>query len=190
MTPQRRNSHYKRIFGIGLGISVAVHAAVLGFGRLSMDTSGKNDGDLNVITLPQPEPENEIRHEEDALDAGIPGGVKLSEVESEIPGIDLNDYPIVLARLTSEEPAAPLVPRPRIRPHMVESGLTPIHRLPQPAMTTLAESGRPAGRGGMGIGIVVLGPGGPGVDTCHPTGHGRPPRQFQPGIYRLRIGGR
>jgi len=166
---RRQRPNYARILGIGLGISLAVHVALIGLGRWHSDADVSRDGPLNVVTLPAPE----LTPEEAALaEAGAPsaGGFELSEPEVMSSGFDLAEHTIVLAEVSSSEINEPLVPRPRITPISVESGLTPI-RVREPALVTLGDRGRQSsGGGGIGIGILVgAGRRGHG-DNCAPSG--------------------
>ena len=163
----RKRTNYARILGIGLGISLAVHVAVIGLGRWSSGSETVSDGTLSVVTLPAPEtPPEEL----EADLAGAPSGsFDLSVPEVRSTGADLSEHTIVLAEAASAEINEPLVPRPRIPPVSVESHLTPI-RVREPALVTLGDRGRQStGGGGVGIGILV-GVGGRGHgDHCAPS---------------------
>jgi hypothetical protein len=162
-----KRTNYARILGIGLGISLAVHIAVIGLGRWSSAGDTPTDGTLNVVTLPAPEtPPEELEAD---LESAPSGSFDLSVPEVRSTGVDLSEHTIVLAEAASSDIREPLVPRPRINPVSVETDLTPI-RVREPALVTLGDRGRPStGGGGVGIGILV-GVGGRGHgDHCAPS---------------------
>jgi len=166
---RRQRPNYARILAIGLGISLAVHVALIGLGRWRTGSEVSPDGPLNIVTLPAPEltPEDAALAEASAPSAG---GFELDQPELMSTGFDLSEHTIVLAEISSSEISEPLVPRPRITPISVESGLTPI-RVREPALVTLGDRGRQSGGGGgIGIGILVgAGRRGHG-DNCAPSG--------------------
>jgi len=165
---RRKRTNYARILGIGLGISLAVHVAVIGLGRWNSGSDTPSDGTLNVVTLPAPESPPEQMEAD--LASSSSGSFDLSVPEVKSTGVDLSEHTIVLAEAASSQINEPLVPRPRISPVSVETDLTPI-RVREPALVTLGDRGRPStgGRGGVGIGILV-GVGGRGHgDHCAPS---------------------
>jgi hypothetical protein len=116
---------------------------------------------------------------------------KLSDADVVSAGPNLMEYRIVLAEAASSEFQEPLVPRPRITPASVASGLAPT-RVREPALLTLRDRGRDSGGGNTGIGILI-GAGGFGpVDNCAPSHinrrfpNQRVPVQFQPHSVGLR----
>jgi hypothetical protein len=191
---RRQRLNYARILAIGLGISVVVHVAVIGFGHWNFGAKDPADGSLNVVTLPDPqtdpdEPDTDLARAEAALTSS--GGFKLSELDIVSSGLDLAEYRIVLAEATSAELRAPLVPQPRITAASVEATLTPI-RVREPALLTLRDRGTDSGRGTSGVGILI-GTGGFGpVDNCAPSHinvrfpNQRIPIQLQPNRFGLR----
>jgi hypothetical protein len=80
---RRQRVNYARILGIGLGISVVVHIAVIGLGRWSVGSDGAADGPFSVVSLPEPELEDtdaaSASTANDALTAS--GGFKLSDAD-------------------------------------------------------------------------------------------------------------
>jgi len=164
---RRNRTNYARILGIGLGISLAVHVAVIGLGRWNSGNDTPTEGTLNVVTLPAPEtPPEELETE---LASSASGSFDLAIPQVRSTGLDLSEHTIVLAEAASAEISEPLVPRPRINPVSVETDLTPI-RVREPALVTLGDRGRQStGGGGIGIGILV-GVGGRGHgDHCAPS---------------------
>jgi hypothetical protein len=171
MRRQRRN--YTRILAIALGASVLVHVVVLGFGRLGFGTRGSADGTLNLVTLPEPEPdENETRIEatsEAASALTLATDFTISNVDVEDPALDLMDFHAILSEASSSQLSAPLVPRPRITPVSVQSGLSPI-RVSEPALLSLGDRGRRGGGNGVGIDVLIgVGGHGRGGDNCTPS---------------------
>jgi hypothetical protein len=191
---RRQRLNYARILVIGLGISVAVHVAVIGFGHWNFGAKDVADGSLNLVTLPQPETNpDELDADLARADAALTssGGFELSELDILSAGPDLAEYRIVLAEATSAELQVPLVPQPRITAASVEATLTPI-RVREPALLTLRDRGSDSGRGTSGVGILI-GTGGFGpVDNCAPSHinvrfpNQRIPVQFQPQRFGLR----
>ena len=166
---RRQRLDYARILGIGLAISLAVHAAVLGLTRWSGGTSEPTDGPLSVVTLPEPESRLEEPEAVLAADGELPsaGGFRISEVEVASAGTELAEYRLVLVEASAAEFTAPLVPRPRVTTASIETGLSPI-RVREPALLTLRDRGRRDGSGGIGISIF-LGVGGYGGNSCLPS---------------------
>jgi hypothetical protein len=112
---------------VGLGVSVLVHAALLGFGRLNFLKRSPENTTLSVITLPESEqpPEESSGGELEPWQLAL----ELSESEAEAV-LDLSEYDDVLAEATSRDPLTPVVPRPRLTVHLMESGFTPL-RVPR-----------------------------------------------------------
>ena len=178
---QPRNARYSRVLGIGIAVSIAVHIAAIGLIRLNMNRDKVSDGPLTAVTL-QPE---ETRDELEALDASgavtepAPATLQLSSLNvSERPGAPdpSEEYMTVLSLAATAEFQAPLVPRPRMDPAEVESGLTPIHVL-EPIALGVPTTERIAS-GGVGFGIAGL-----GGDRCVPRGT---PGRFPPNRVRFR----
>jgi hypothetical protein len=175
MDRRARNTLHARILVVGLGVSVLVHAALLGFGRLNFLKRSPGNTTLSVITLPEPEPP-----EESSGGEAEPWQLALELSESELEAVlDLSEYDDVLAEATSRDPLTPVVPRPRLTVHLMESGFTPL-RVPRPDRLTrrggtVNTSGPSGGMGGV---IIVVGGGGMGpIDDCTPSGiGGRRPR--------------
>jgi hypothetical protein len=164
---RRSRTNYAKILGIGLGISLAVHVAVIGLGQWSSGSETPADGTLSVVTLPAPEtPPDELEAD---LASSASGSFDLSIPQVRSTGVDFSEHLIVLAEASSSEINEPLVPKPRINPASVQSDLTPI-RVREPALVTLGDRGRQStGGGGVGIGILV-GVGGRGHgDHCAPS---------------------
>ncbi|UCC73207.1 MAG: hypothetical protein JSV86_01170 [Gemmatimonadota bacterium] len=169
MDRRRRNALYARILAVGLGVSVLVHAALLGFGRLSFLKRSPGSATLNVVTLPEPE----TQPEEEAGGAVDSWQLALELSESERAVLDLSEYQDVLAEAASTDPLTPVVPRPRLTAYVAESGFTPL-RIPQPdRLTRRGQTVNVGPGGGMGGVIIVVGGGGMGpVDDCTPSGIG------------------
>lgn len=172
---RRQRPNYGRILGIALGVSLLVHAAVIGFGRFNLGINRDAQEALSLVALPEPEltePENPAENS-----APTGGGVALatdvtvSPVEVADPGFDFMEYQAILAEASSSELTSPVVPRPRITPAAVESGLSPI-RVREPALVTLSDRGRRGGGSGIGINVIVGvgGFGGRDGDNCTPSG--------------------
>lgn len=176
MDRRARNTLYTRILVVGLGVSVLVHAALLGFGRLNFLKRSPGDTSLSVVALPAPE--QPLEESGGTVDAPWQLALELSESEMEAV-LDLSEYDDVLAEATSRDPLTPVVPRPRLTVHLMESGFTPL-RVPQPdRLTRRGGTVRTTGPGaGMGGVIIVVGGGGMGpIDDCTPSGiGGRRPR--------------
>ncbi|MGD2217649.1 MAG: hypothetical protein PVJ64_12915 [Gemmatimonadales bacterium] len=181
MDRRARNKLYARILAVGLGISILVHAALLGFGRLNFLKRNPSDTTRSLITMPQPEPPRD----ESSGDVAQPWQLALELSESEQEAVlDLSEYDDVLAEASSRDPLAPVVPRPRLTVHLMESGFTPL-RLPRPDRLTrrggtVSTSGPGGGLGGV---IILVGGGGMGpIDDCTPSGIGgrRPPGGRRP----------
>jgi hypothetical protein len=199
MRRQRLKTRHTRILAIGLGISLLVHGAILGLGRLKLATRDTADGPLSVVTLPDPVPEKQAPPE--AESAGAPtalvpiSGISFAEAELPAPP-ELLESRVVLAKAASSQLTAPLVPRPRITVARVESGLAPT-RVGEPVLLALRERGR---RSGGGIGVdVLIGSGGYGAGgDCAPGAVNlRYPSRSVPirggvrtAAFRLRLGGR
>lgn len=171
MRRQRRN--YARILAIALGASVLVHVVVLGFGRLGFGTRGSAELPLNLVTLPEPEAdENETRLEASSTSSSawtLATDFTISDVDVEDPALDIMDFHVILSEASSSELTAPLVPRPRITPVSVESGLSPI-RVSEPSLLSLADRGRRGGGNGVGIDVLIgVGGHGRGGDNCTPS---------------------
>ena len=170
MRRQRREARYMKILVYGLAISLLVHGALLGLGRLSFGSRDAAEGSLSVVTLP---PDTEIEQPEvrDGEASPMPTDIEpLIELASAAMGPELEDYLFVLERAQNGSPAAPLVPRPRTTPLTVETGLTPM-RTPVPASATLAMGGQGSQGNGMDrVRVIVLMPAGigHGGDTCKP----------------------
>jgi hypothetical protein len=181
MERRARNTLYARMLAVGLGISILVHAAVLGFGRLNFLKRSPSNTSLSVITLPQPEqPPDESSGGE-----AEPWQLALELSDSDLEAVlNLSEYDDVLAEATSRDPLTPVVPRPRLTVHMMESGFTPL-RVPRPDRLTrrggtVNTNGQSGGMGGV---IIVVGGGGMGpIDDCTPSGIGgrRPPGGRRP----------
>lgn len=168
MRSQRREARYVKILGAGLAISVLVHGALLGLGRLSFGSRGPAEGPLSVVTLP---PEAEAAQLDESL-ADLSDlsttGFALVALASPAVGPELSEYPFVLERAMTAPLSAPLVPRPRTEPMTVESGLTPV-RVPVPTMLTMGGRGH-QGNGIDGLDATILMPAGigHGGDSCVP----------------------
>lgn len=181
MDRRARNTVYARILAVGLGISILVHAALLGFGRLSFLKRNPSNTSLSVITLPESDQPPE--ESGGTVDATWQLALQLSESELE-EVLDLSEYDDVLAEATSRDPLTPVVPRPRLTVHLMESGFTPL-RVPRPDRLTrrggtVQTTGPGGGLGGV---IIVVGGGGMGpIDDCTPSGIGgrRPPGGRRP----------
>jgi hypothetical protein len=162
-----------RILVYGLAISLLVHGALLGLGRLNFGSSDVAEGSLSVVTLP-PDTEVEKPEVRDGPSSPTPTQFQpVIELASAAVGPDLSDYPFVLERAQNGPPAAPLVPRPRTTPVTVETGLTPM-RTPVPASATLAMGGEGSQGNGMDrVRVLVLMPAGMGRggDSCKPGRH-------------------
>lgn len=175
MVTRGRELHrrYTRILGIGLGISVLVHGAVLGLGRLGRvdDVGHRQLSRVEVVARDVTPEENEIRPaESEASAAWRPGSsYQLTSEELAVAALDLSEARLVLAAATSRDLLAPLVPRPRVIPEREAVGLTPI-RVREPLRLATRERGQ-SGSGGDngidGISIFVIGVGGGGV--CLPA---------------------
>lgn len=180
MDRRQRNTFYARILTIGLGISVAVHVAVIGLGRLNFLARGPANSPLTVITLP--EPEQEETQAESSLGWQLALNINLED--GEFPTVlELSEYDDVLADAASADLSRPLVPRPHLRAERAESGFTPI-RVPQAdRFTRRGGSGEPGSGAGLGGVIIVVGGGGFGpIDDCMPSGGtGRFPTGRRPG---------
>jgi hypothetical protein len=154
-----------KVLGAGLAVSVLVHGALLGLGRLNFGSRGPAEGSLSVVTLP---PEAEPAELDASLADLSTTGFALVELASPAAGPELSDYPFVLERAMTAPLSAPLVPRPRTEPLMVESGLTPIR---VPVQTVLTMGGRGSrGNGIDGLDVTILMPAGigHGGDSCVP----------------------
>ncbi|NIR42643.1 MAG: hypothetical protein GWN99_02025 [Gemmatimonadetes bacterium] len=166
MRSQRREVRYTRILGAGLAISLVVHGALLGLGRVSFGSHEPAEGSRDVVSVPaEAEPANPeiselaFRPPSEAVVLGEP---------SSPAGPDLSEYPLVLGRANEGGLPTAFVPRPRSTPLTVESGLTPI-RMPRPTIVTMDGRGR-QGNGIDGIDVTILLPGGigHGGDSCVP----------------------
>lgn len=181
ITRRRLDSRYSRILGIGLGVSLAAHAAVLAFGRLHVDAVEPANTPLREVTLSDLEvaPEEWERLElsstiTSSAVSAVPPVEELGSVPSDLETpefVPAAEYEVVLAMATAADLASPTLPRPRAEAATVESGLTPIHVL-EPIALGSADSGA---RGGGGV-YVSLGGGGcavPGfVNSVYPTQRG------------------
>ncbi len=170
MERRTRNALYARILAIGLGLSVLVHAALLGFGHLNFLKHSAVDAPLNVVTLPEPAEQPEERPERAAEEWQL--ALDLSETQLATV-LELSEYQDVLAAAAATDRLAPVVPRPRHTVHMLESGFTPL-RVPRPDRLTRrggsVSTGPGLGRGGV---IIIIGRGGMGpIDDCTPSGIG------------------
>jgi hypothetical protein len=181
MDRRARNTIYARILAVGLGISILVHAALLAFGHLSFLKRSPANTTLSVVKLPAPE--QQPNRSEGTVDAPWQLALELSESDQEAV-LDLSEYDDVLSEATSRDPLAPVVPRPRLTVHMMESGFTPL-QVPRPDRLTrrggtVSTSGPGGGLGGV---IILMGGGGMGpIDDCTPSGIGgrRPPGGRRP----------
>jgi len=170
---RRQRPNYTRILGIALGVSVLVHVVVIGFGRLNLGSRGSTEPTLTLVTLP-PEVEDAVQPE-----ASVPVGGGLAMVDDptvspldvEVEAFDLMEYTEILAEASNSDLSAPVVPRPRMTPASVETGLSPI-RVSEPALVSLSDRGRRGGGNGIGINVIigVGGHGGRGGDNCTPSG--------------------
>ncbi|MGD2154295.1 MAG: hypothetical protein PVG79_13575 [Gemmatimonadales bacterium] len=181
MESRARNTAYARVLAVGLGISILVHVALLGFGRLSFLKRGPGNTTLTAVTLPAPEQPPEDGS--GTVDAPWQLALELDESESEAV-LDLSEYDDVLSEATSREPLAPVVPRPRLVVHLLESGFSPL-RVPRPDRLgrrgeTVTVDGWGDSLGGVitNIGGGRMGP----IDDCTPSGIGgrRPPGGVRP----------
>ncbi|MGD8698474.1 MAG: hypothetical protein PVJ43_04235 [Gemmatimonadales bacterium] len=171
---RRQRPNYRRILGIALGVSVLVHVVVIGFGRLNLGSRGATEEALTLVTLPQPEVEPSEAQPESSAPAG--GGLAMvneptvSPLDVEVEAFDVMEYTEILAEASNSDLSAPLVPRPRITPASVETGLSPI-RVSEPALVSLSDRGRRGGGNGIGINVIVGvgGHGGRGGDNCTPS---------------------
>jgi len=181
MDRRARNTVYARVLAVGLGISILVHVALLGFGRLSFLKRSPGNTSLTAITLPAAEQPPE--GSSGTVDAPWQLALELAESESEAV-LDLSEYDDVLSEATSRDPLAPVVPRPRLTLHLIESGFTPL-RVPRADRLTrrggtVSTDGPGGGLGGV---IILVGSGGMGpIDDCTPSGIGgrRPPGGIRP----------
>ncbi|MGD8869381.1 MAG: hypothetical protein PVI01_17310 [Gemmatimonadales bacterium] len=184
---RRQRPNYKRILGIALGVSLLVHVVVIGFGRLNLGSRGTTDQALSLVSLPTPP---EVDRSEVPPESSTPKGgglalatdVTVSPVEVDPAAFDFMEYQEILSETSSSELSAPVVPRPRITPASVESGLSPI-RVSEPALVRLSDRGRRGGGSGIGIHVIVGvgGQGGRGGDNCTPSGvHVRLPDSRNP----------
>ena len=170
MRSQRREVRYTRALVIGLAVSLLVHGALLGLGRLSFSSHGPVEGPLSVITLP---PETDVTKPElSEAEASSPRPAEmfaLLELSSAAVGPEVAEYPYVIERARNAPAMAPLVPRPRAEPLTVETGLTPI-RTPLPMGTVAMGGGGDRGSGLDGLHVIVMGPAGigHGGDSCRP----------------------
>lgn len=165
---RRHRTNYARILGIGLAISFIVHAAVLGFGRLGLGPDDAVDGPADIVSLPPENIEEELEEALPGVEALTPGSMFVL-ASPEVTSMDLAEYHVVLAEASAAERFAPVVPRPRLDPAAVETGLSPIH-VREPALLTIGDRGRQSAGGGIGIGILVGVGGGRGpVDNCVPS---------------------
>jgi len=127
---RRQRPNYARILGIALGVSVIVHVAVIGFGRLNFGSRGSTEPTLTLVTLPQPEVEESAVQPASSAPAG--GGLAMvsdptiAPLDVEVEAFDLMEYTEILAEASNSDLSAPLVPRPRITPASAETGLSPI----------------------------------------------------------------
>ncbi len=169
------NTRYTRILGIGLGISVVVHGAVLGLGRLGDRGLANVSDPLTLVEVVERDvtPEAaEVRPDESDLASaawGPASSYRLTSEEPAVAALDLSESRRVLAAATSKDLIAPLVPRPRVIPERDDAGLTPI-RVREPLRLATGERGRGGSGGGDGIdgiSIFVIGVGGGGV--CLPA---------------------
>ncbi len=172
---RRQRPNYTRILGIALGVSVLVHVVVIGFGRLNLGSRGAKEQALTLVTLPQPDvDESEVQPESSAPAGGglaMVNDPTISPLDIEVEAFDLMEYTEILAEASNSDLSAPLVPRPRITPASVETGLSPI-RVSEPALVSLSDRGRRGGGSGIGINVIigVGGHGGRGGDNCTPSG--------------------
>lgn len=169
MRSQQREARHTRILAAGLAVSLLVHGALLGLGRISFGSGDPAEGSLDVVTLPA---EAEAVQPESRELAFVPPADDVTLGAPATPiGLDLAEYPLVLGRATEGGLPVAFVPRPETTPKTVESGLSPI-RLPVPAGLTAA-NGRVADQDGIGldgIDVTILLPGGigHGGDSCVP----------------------
>jgi len=172
---QERNTLYARALKIGLGISVAAHAAVFGFGHFGAPSPASR-ADLTAITMAEPEraperappPEPEVTPTATATPiASRPAGV-IVPTPADVPTLlDLTESTAV-ARASTQRPIPPLVPRPRISAVMSEQGVAPVTVDVPTWMLADGKAGTVrAGNGGRGIQIGVVGGGRGG--TCKPV---------------------
>jgi hypothetical protein len=93
----------------------------------------------------------------------------ISDVDVDDPALDIMDFHAILSEASSSDLTAPLVPRPRIIPVAVESGLSPI-RVSEPSLLSLGDRGRRGGGNGVGIDVLIgVGGHGRGGDNCTPS---------------------
>jgi hypothetical protein len=172
MRSQRREVRYTRVLVVGLAVSLLVHGALLGLGRLSFGSGGSEEGPLSVVTLP---PETDVTKPElDTADESSPMPAEMFamlELSSAAVGPELAEYPYVIDRARNAPAMAPLVPRPRFEPLTVETGLTPI-RTPIPTGAVAMGGGGDRGNGLDGLHVIVMRPAGigHGGDSCRPGG--------------------
>ncbi len=160
---QKQNALYTRALGVGLGISLVVHAAVLALGRFSGEHEAPRT--LTSVRLSEPEVTTE-RVEPRENDASVETAASPAEAAliawrpAEViePGPaestatpDLSEASIV-ANASAARVIAPLIPRPRIAPAENEQGFTPVRVEPP---TWMLADGKASGGRSVGGGIRV-----------------------------------
>ncbi|NIR42642.1 MAG: hypothetical protein GWN99_02020 [Gemmatimonadetes bacterium] len=147
----RLDARYARALGIALGISLAVHGAVLALGHLTVQKSGPESTPLVVVDIAEPQP-IEDTSDRDTVEIGErPTVAAPTPRPPRTTPVELSEYQMVLARGPAARVASPLVPRPRTSPLVVQSGLTPIRI---PTSHALASGGASDREGDSGVGII------------------------------------
>lgn len=159
---QRLDASYGRVLGIGLGLSLAAHVAVLGFGRITIPERSAASARLRAVTLAEPAIPLEKETSQVLASASI-AVVELGELSPTLEAAaksNLADYEQLLAMARDADLRAPIVPRPRLEAATAASGLAPIHVL-EPIQLA-SKGGRDLGGRGIGIsfGAGCVAPGG------------------------------
>jgi hypothetical protein len=192
MIARRLDSRYSRILGVGLGLSLAAHAAVLALGHFGVEGEEPADKSLEIVTLADldvaPEEWERLQPAKEAEFSGYPAPLPVPEpnsmhAEAEAPYYaPAAEHEIVLAAAAAADLETPLVPQPRLDAVVAESGWTPIHVLEPIALGTGDRGEESSGAGGF---FVSFGAGG-GVCAAPAFVNRRLPLR-QAGLNRLQL---
>ncbi len=160
---------YGRTLRWGIGVSILVHAGVIGFGHLNLGPVNEqaaqrslaqvlerpNDTAIRLIDLSAASRSESARPNE--VNGATPGDVKVTTEKVPAPP-SFSEAAMILARL---DIAQPVVPQPQMVPQTVDSGLTPIRIVSSGVIVFASERARRHGGGirvHVGMGDCPAGP--------------------------------
>ncbi len=162
---------YSRTLRWGIGVSILVHAGVIGFGHLNLGPVNEQTAQRSLTQVLARPHDSAIRlidlsaasrsasAQPNEVNGATPGDVKVTTEKVPAPPT-FSEAAMILARL---DIAQPVVPQPQMVPQTVDSGLTPIRVVSSGAIVFAS---RPARRRGGGIRIRI----GTGDCPAGPTG--------------------